>query len=147
MTCKHAIFPTHLLRERPVRWRKNFNSGLTRYRMQVTHVLHQWGWESQIQAAKQLAKYTKPGSIIIGYQAGTAGGATKEVGESEWHSWMRQDPESWAEMWDVVGKDTGTNWKSDAVLAPFGEIGVRDKDVEYLVPLARILRFVVTRIE
>ncbi|CAG8982887.1 hypothetical protein HYALB_00002904 [Hymenoscyphus albidus] len=54
--------------------------------IQVTHVLHQWGWKGQIQAAKQLAKYTKPGSLIVGYQAGTAGEATKEVGESEWHS-------------------------------------------------------------
>jgi hypothetical protein len=107
--------------------------------IQVTHVLHQWGWEGQIEAAKQVAKLSKPGSLIVGFQADKAGGATKEPGESLFHSWMRHDPESWAEMWDVVGKDTGMESKSDAALLQYHEIGDVAKDVEYLGPLSRIL--------
>jgi hypothetical protein len=112
----------------------------------VTHVLHQWGWEGQIEAAKQVAKLSKPGSLIVGFQAGTAGGATKEPGEDKFHYWIRQDPESWAEMWDVVGQDGGMEFKSDAALLQYHEIGVVAKDVEYLGPLSRILRFEVRRI-
>jgi hypothetical protein len=113
--------------------------------IQVTHVFHQWGWKGQIEAAKKVVNFSKPGSVIVGFQAGTAGGTTKEPGEDSAHSWMRQDPESWAEMWDIVGKETGTRWKSDAVLLPYSALGVVASDVEYLGPLSRILRFVVIR--
>ncbi|EPE24760.1 S-adenosyl-L-methionine-dependent methyltransferase [Glarea lozoyensis ATCC 20868] len=115
--------------------------------IQVTHVFHQWGWEGQIGAAKEVVKFSKPGSLVVGFQAGTAGGTTKiPVGGSS-HSWMRQDPGSWAEMWEVVGKETGTRWKSEAFLLPYSALGVAATDVEYLGPLSRLLRFVVTRQE
>ena len=58
---------------------------------------------------------------------------------------MRQDPESWTEMWDIVGRQTGTEWKSEAKLRAFNEFGFCTKDTKYLGDRARVLQFVVGR--
>lgn len=40
----------------------------------VTHVLHQWDWDGQVIAAKKLVSFSRPGSLVVGYQAGGTAG-------------------------------------------------------------------------
>ncbi|TVY76043.1 Methyltransferase [Lachnellula suecica] len=113
----------------------------------VTSLLHQWEWEGQVVAAKQLVSFSRPGTIVTGHQIGTSDGASKEKsGKDTSFSWMRQDPKTWAEMWDEVGKATGTEWKSDAHLRTFEERGLDKESLTYLGEHARLLEFVVYRI-
>ena len=59
---------------------------------------------------------------------------------------MKQDPESWEEMWKLVGEATGTEWKSDAQLKTFKELGFIPEDTDYLGGNSKVLQFVVTRV-
>jgi SAM-dependent methyltransferase len=116
----------------------------------VAHVLHQWLWEGQVAAAKQINSLVRPGGMVVGFQVGTAGGPSKRHwdGGEKFHSWMMQDPESWREMWELVGKETGTEWRVDgAELKTWEEVGLDPKETAYLGEHARILQFVVTRIQ
>jgi SAM-dependent methyltransferase len=40
----------------------------------VTHVLHQWDWDGQVLAAMKLVSFSRPGTLIVGYQAGGVAG-------------------------------------------------------------------------
>jgi hypothetical protein len=57
------------------------------------------------------------------------------------------NPESWKEMWGVVGELTGTKWNSEASLKTWTECGYRPEETSYLGEDARMLEFVVTRVE
>ncbi|KUJ12544.1 uncharacterized protein LY89DRAFT_757061 [Mollisia scopiformis] len=110
----------------------------------VTHVLHQWDWKTQIVAAKQLNALSKSGTLVVGLQIGTSEGAKKiKEDDTQWE--MQQDLESWAEMWKIVGEETGTKWKSDAQLKTFAELGFVTEDTDYLTGKVRVLQFVITR--
>ena len=130
------------------------NSGLTALRgkidiINITHVLHQWDWRQQVACAKQLVDLSSgPGASVVGFQVGSVGErdkrATEEArGDSYWHS-----VESFASMWDTVGKETDTVWDIvDGALLRWGDVGWEDKDVEYLGEDARVLRFEFKRME
>ncbi|KAH3909676.1 hypothetical protein HBI56_059030 [Parastagonospora nodorum] len=116
----------------------------------IVHVLHQWDWETQILACKELVKLSKPeaGSLIVGYQ-----GATKDiVARTKWNKENNQneftlhDAETFRRMWDVVGNQTGTKWKTEAEIVPENELEFRPQDTSYLGPDFGLLRFLVTRI-
>ncbi|KUJ08267.1 uncharacterized protein LY89DRAFT_599942, partial [Mollisia scopiformis] len=118
--------------------------------LSVTHVLHQWEWEGQVAAAKELSLLVRPGGMVVGFQVGTAGGKSKQDwdGGRKTHDWMKQDAESWRRMWALIGETTGTKWSVDtAQLRTFEELGHDPKEVTYLGRDARILKFIVTRIQ
>lgn len=116
--------------------------------LNVTHVLHQWEWEQQVEAAKQLSKFSRPGTLVVGYQAASTGGPKKETrGErGAEYTGRLQNVESWDEMWDAVGKGTGTEWKSEAKLKTWAECGYDPEETAYLGEDARLIEFVVTRV-
>lgn len=110
----------------------------------ITHVLHQWNWESQVKCLVQLVELSSsPGALIVGFQIGSAGernilasGLAKL--DVYWHN-----PESLAELWGCVGKETGTRWESKASLMTWEEVGWNPKDIEYLGSDARVIQFAV----
>ena len=74
----------------------------------ITHVLHQGEWNEQVRALKQLATLSHVGAMIVGFQVGSAGRGERPASElakspAYWHN-----PESFREMWDQVGRETGT---------------------------------------
>ena len=114
----------------------------------ITHVLHQWDWADQVKCLVQLAGLSSgPGAMVVGFQVGSVGvreiralGLAKT--DAYWHS-----PESLEELWQQVGKKTGTRWESEASLLTWEEIGWDPDDTEYLGGDARVIRFVVNRLE
>jgi hypothetical protein len=88
----------------------------------VFQLLHQWNWNGQLEAAKTLANFTKPGSMIVGNQIGnqdareyTIKPATTQV--------YRQNAESMEKLWNQVGEQTGTKWKTQVWMLSFEEMG------------------------
>ena len=36
----------------------------------ISAVLHQWGWDEQIESATKLVAFTKPGILVVGHRIG-----------------------------------------------------------------------------
>lgn len=116
---------------------------------------HLFGHEEQFDAAKRVVQLLTPakGTMIVGRQVGTAnvgdGDAEGFLGEK---GRFRHNPKTWTRFWDEVGEATGTKWKVEAELDPFG-IGYGGSDSDPTWELtknsmeeARRMRFVVTRV-
>ena len=118
----------------------------------VTHVLHQWDWTGQVAVVRNLVELSRgPGALVVGFQVGSAGpnrigphSEENSLGTREvfWHS-----PETWREMWEEVERGTGTRWEVQAELRTWEEMGWRGRDMWYMGDCARILQFVVERVD
>jgi hypothetical protein len=115
----------------------------------IVHVLHQWNWDTQVFACKELVKYSKPGSVVIGYQGGTNDIAkrTKLSKENGHPEFTLHDTETFQRMWNVVGEETGTEWSTESMIVPWNELAYRDEEVAYIGPDFVLLRFLVTRVK
>ena len=112
----------------------------------IMHMLHQWGWDDQIAAAKKICSFTRTGSIVVGSQIGNQKAqevALQQILVPQW----RHNPVSFQRFWDQVGVETGTRWRSQALLHSFEEKGWESKDKEWMEDGACVMDFVVTRIE
>lgn len=114
----------------------------------IVHVLHQWDWDTQVLACKELVRFSKVGSLVVGYQGGTVDIdartlSNKEKGQAEF---SLHDAETFRRMWDVVGEQTGTKWNTDAQMVPWSELKGLKKEVDYLGDDFGLLRFKVERI-
>lgn len=113
----------------------------------ISQVLHQWDWKGQAEACKKLVYFSKPGTLIVGFQIGSA--EAKEVQHpqlSDYTHW-RHDPQSLQKMWDSVGKDTGTKWKVEAWVRNWQFIGLDESDNKFMRPDDAPVDFVVERVE
>ena len=117
----------------------------------VTLLLHQWDWAGQIAIARNLVALSRgPGTLVVGFQVGSSGpnriGPRSEenpLGTNEvfWHS-----PDTFALMWEEVGKATETKWEVQAELLTWEEIGWNRAERGFMGDCARILQFVVSRV-
>jgi hypothetical protein len=110
----------------------------------VSHLLHQWGWDTQIKAAKVIVGLATEECVIVGFQAGTSD-IEKRREWNETKFWMH-DVSSFRRMWDVVGEATGTKWECEAEVRPWGELGYSEDEVGYLGEDFVLMRFEVRRI-
>jgi hypothetical protein len=113
----------------------------------VTHVLHQWDWDTQVAAAKRLCGFSRPGSVVVGYQGGTSDIEARmkwnrEHGQKEF---TLHDPGTFRKMWDVVGEETSTEWTTEAEIRPWEELAYLSAETAYLGDDFALLRFLVTR--
>ena len=111
-----------------------------------THVLHQWDWTTQVKAIKQLIALSAPGAMVVGFQGGVLNGKVKTFEKTGAMAYVH-DPETFQRIWDEAAKGTGTKWKSEAELKTWEEVGYDPKDLAYMGEDARILQFVVNRVE
>lgn len=112
----------------------------------LSAVLHMWDWNGQVAAAKQLVVLSKPGTIVVGYQAGNANAMERQQPVSGTvYNQFRHNPGSFAKLWDVVGEATGTAWKTETSFTSWEKIGLRPSDMGFLESGAVCLDFVVTR--
>jgi SAM-dependent methyltransferase len=111
----------------------------------ATHVLHSWDWDGQIKAAKALATFTKPGSMIVGSQVGNhkAHEVTVKPLPAQW----RQNPESIEKFWNQVGSETGTKWEARAWIRSFEEMGWHSEDHAWMEDGLANVEFVVKRMQ
>ncbi|KAF7529939.1 hypothetical protein G7054_g9695 [Neopestalotiopsis clavispora] len=91
-------------------------------KMTVVHAasfFHLFGWEDQVRAAKRVVRLMKPRDkdcFIFGRQVGCEDPSAQLDGTRFLHN-----AESWQRMWDVVGVDTGTRWRTEFDIIPDDE--------------------------
>jgi hypothetical protein len=110
----------------------------------ISAVLHQWDLRDQIKAAKRLVTFTKPGALVVGYQIGNVEAKIAGINRQTFNVW-RHNPASFTKMWDQVGEETGTKWKTESCLRSWEDMGWDPADMSWMEPGARALDFVVTR--
>lgn len=106
----------------------------------ISHVLHQWEWNDQVSALKQQAILSRVGAIIVGFQVGSVGFRKRPASELAKSSAYWHNPESFQEIWDQVGEETGTEWLTEAQLKTWDEFGWNPNDTAYLRDDARIIQ-------
>jgi hypothetical protein len=75
---------------------------------------HLFTWEDQVKAAKRIIKFLKlddPDVVIFGRQVGSAepGNMVGVRGNNR----FLHNAASWQQLWDEVGKGTGTKWRTE----------------------------------
>lgn len=74
----------------------------------MSAVLHQWRWDTQVQAACVVVAFSNPDTVVVGYQIGNVNpGLVGDRPGFKTQQW-RHGPASMARMWDEVGQRTGT---------------------------------------
>ena len=113
----------------------------------IAQVLHQFSYEGQVAACKTLASHysyppssSRPGTVVIGNQIGNAEGRLTSMG-----TWQH-GPDSWKEMWEMVGKETDTEWETDAELRTFEECRATYASTAWLGEGAGFLFFTCRRV-
>ena len=114
--------------------------------IRISQMLHQWDWKGQVEAAKQLVYFSKPGTLVIGFQIGSAEAKEVESKSFSLYKHWRHDPASLGRMWDVVGEQTETKWKVDGRVMEWERIGLDKPDVQLMPPGDAPVEFVVERI-
>ncbi|PQE20891.1 methyltransferase domain-containing protein [Rutstroemia sp. NJR-2017a BBW] len=110
----------------------------------ITHVLHQWTWEGQVLAAKTLVDLSRVGTIVAGYQVGAIVAMFAPRTELMKGDSFLHDPESFARMWDEVGAETGSKWKTTGKLKTTDDMGWTPEDLP--TKGRRILEFTAERV-
>jgi SAM-dependent methyltransferase len=85
-------------------------------KMSMVHVsrfFHLFGWDVQVEAARRIVQFLRPDdpdAMIFGLHVGTIEPGLRE--EQKGSKRFLHNSESWQQLWDVVGKLTGTSWKT-----------------------------------
>lgn len=111
----------------------------------ISAVMHQWAWKDQLEAAKKLVAFAKPGALVLGYQIGNVEGKQVMSRTLQVPQW-RHDPASFAEMWNQVGAKTGSTWETEAWLRSWEDMGWDPEDQAWMEPGDRVIDFIVTRV-
>ena len=109
----------------------------------VGAVLHQWNWVGQVACAERAVKFSKVGTLLVGYQIGCKdpGKEVEAMGTKLW----RHGVESWKRMWSEVEERTGTDWAVSVVLKEWEDLGWDRADMDWLPPDAVPLLFELER--
>ena len=110
----------------------------------ISAVMHQWKYDVQLECAKKLSRFSKPGSIVFGYQIGNVEAKEVSLGGG-FPATFRHSGRSMEELWEQVGRDTGTAWEVKARLLKFDEIGWDPKDQSFMEDGLRVIDFIATR--
>ena len=114
----------------------------------VSAVMHQFDWETQLAAAKQIVAFSKIGTLLMGYQIGNKVGREVEqpMGNTVLKTW-KQSPDTWEELWKEAAEGTGTIWAVEAQLREFEEVGWDTSEgFAWLPPSDKVLDWVVRRL-
>ncbi|KAI2470186.1 hypothetical protein F4781DRAFT_185854 [Annulohypoxylon bovei var. microspora] len=80
----------------------------------ATSFFHLFTWEKQIRAAQRMVQFLNPNDpdvMIFGRQVGTTTPGDRE-GDKRTKQFLH-NATSWQELWDEVGKLTGTSWRTE----------------------------------
>ena len=87
--------------------------------MDVIHAsafFHLFTREQQLKVAKRIVSLLKPqkGSLFFGSHTGDVNGG--DFANPGGFKVFRHNPATWTELWDEVGRETGTRWQTDSEL-------------------------------
>ncbi|KAI1473634.1 hypothetical protein F4774DRAFT_415635 [Daldinia eschscholtzii] len=80
----------------------------------ATSFFHLFTWEDQVRAASKMVKFLNaddPDVMIFGRQVGTTTPGDREGARKSKR--FLHNATSWQELWDEVGKETGTAWRTE----------------------------------
>lgn len=86
---------------------------------------HLFPWETQVKVCALMARFSRPGALIIGRMTGSLKPAeypALKPGSTGW----RHDVASLQRLWDEVGEKTGTKWKAHGTMDLGGIFPVPD---------------------
>ena len=105
--------------------------------------LHLFDWEKQIEAVKRIVRFSRPHSILVGYQRAQV--QPREV-ERPWGRMYFHNEETFREMWCHVERETGSKWDVEVSLVDLREWGMEEEDLEWMPPDRKGINFAVTRV-
>lgn len=111
----------------------------------ISAVLHQWDWDTQVRAVKRVVEFSKPDSIVIGYQVGSSKGKAAEVKIGV--TTFQHDAESFKQLWEQAGRETGTEWNASAELKTDAEMGWDPTDCSWLPSDHMVVCFLIRRVK
>ncbi|TVY44458.1 Methyltransferase ausD [Lachnellula cervina] len=107
--------------------------------------IHLFDMQGQVAVMKKIVGLTSgPGAVVVGYQRG------REVAMKQampWGEMFIHDIQTFQEIWEKVGDETGTKWKIDARLVDLQEWGCEKEDMTWMDQDPMGINFVVTRLE
>lgn len=108
-------------------------------------VLHIWDLEGQIAACERVAELLRPenGVLVVGQSVGSV--KAKEFPGRGGKMIYKHDAETFAAMWEEVGRRTGTKWEVRASLDQ--GLGIEEQNRNWDEPTTRRLFFEVERLE
>ena len=114
---------------------------------------HLFNWEDQVGMAERVVRFSKPveGSLVFGRQRGNINSGEYEHRTNEKGTMFRHNEKSWKELWERVGRATGSSWdvkvwlEQDEDFGPYRKAEGNGLDNK-LNSGDRRLRFEVTRI-
>ena len=99
--------------------------------IQLGMVLHIWDWEGQVRACERAVELLRDekGVMVVGQSVGSLKGKAVPARGKEI---FKHDPDTFAAMWEEVGKRTDTNWRVRAVLVEFERRSWDEEDTRKL---------------
>ena len=113
-------------------------------KMDITYlgsVLHLFGWEGQLQAAKQIARLSKVGTMALGHQMGSAAPNEIVLAWPGTGSMYRHSDETFKKLWEQVAQETNTSWTVESSLKGLETLGLTHEDIQWMTKGALLLEF------
>ncbi|KAI9925302.1 hypothetical protein ASPWEDRAFT_32402 [Aspergillus wentii DTO 134E9] len=105
--------------------------------------LHLFDWDGQLTALKRMVDMSKPGTILVGHQRGAK---TEQEIKRPWGKAFLHDSHSFTRMWEIIQKETTTQWTLDVKTVDILDWGLEEADLPGLTDGDRTgLTFVITR--
>ena len=104
---------------------------------------HLFDWEGQVAAMKKVVGFSKPGSVLIGYQRAQT--PPREI-ETPWGRMYFHDDKTYRDLWRRVELETGNRWSVEVDLVDLSEWGMEAEDVHWMPDGRKGINYVVTRL-
>ena len=104
--------------------------------------LHLFNWEGQMTAMKRIARLSRPDCLVVGYQRGQV---LAQECVRPWGTMYLHNVETFKDIWEQLGKETGIRWTVNASLVDLKDWGMEAEDATWMPAGQRGLNFVVTR--
>lgn len=85
----------------------------------ATSFFHLFGWNDQVIAGKRIVRLLKPKDpnvFIFGRQVGCEDPGLQTGPRG--HARFLHNPETWQRLWDVIGEETNTRWRTEVDVIP-----------------------------
>ncbi|THX88731.1 hypothetical protein D6C98_02432 [Aureobasidium pullulans] len=93
--------------------------------LHTSSFFHLFGYEGQKKIARRVVQLLKPqkDSLLVGRQVGNVRAHEEESSASGSGNMFLQNVESWKQMWEEIGEETGTQWEVNATLEDWPLVG------------------------